>query len=72
MNNFRLSTYKGVVKYLSQEEIEKLLSAAPTIEHLLDGRVIDRTTKKVLPKQNSCVYEICEEDRIFILANSLN
>ena len=72
MNNFRLSTYKGVVKSLSQEEIEKLLSAAPTIEHLLDGRVIDRTTKKVLPKQNSCVYEICEEDGIFILANSLS
>ena len=71
MNNFRLSTYKGVVKSLSQEEIEKLLSAPPTIEHLLDGRVIDRTTKKVLPKQNSCVYEICEEDGIFILANSL-
>lgn len=72
MNNFRLSTYKGVVKYLSQEEIEKLLSAAPTIEHLLDGRVIDITTKKVLPKKNSCVYEICEEDGIFILANSLS
>ena len=31
MNNFRLSTYKGAVKSLSQEEIEKLLSAAPTV-----------------------------------------
>ena len=51
MNNFRLSTYKGVVKYLSQEEIEKLLSAAPTIEHLLDGRVIDITTKKYYLKK---------------------
>ena len=72
MNNFRLSTYKGAVKSLSQEEIEKLLSATPTFEHLLDGRVIDSATKKALPQQNSCVYEIWEEDGVFILANSLS
>lgn len=71
MNNFRLSTYKGVVEILSLEEIETLSSASPTFEHLLDGRVIDSTTKKVLPKQNSCVYEICEEGGVFTLANSL-
>jgi hypothetical protein len=72
MNNFRFSNYKGGVKYLSQEEIEKLLTASPTIEHLLDGRVIDSVTKKVLPKQNSCVYEIFEEDGVITLANSLS
>lgn len=72
MNNFRLSTYKGTVENLSLEETEKLLYYPPTIEHLLDGRVIDSATKKILPKQNSCVYEICGSDGIFILANSLS
>src|SRR5690606_33864775 len=37
MNNFRLSTYKGVVGILSLKEIETLSSASPTFEHLLDG-----------------------------------
>lgn len=72
MNNFRLSTYKGAVKSLSLEEIEKLLSTTPTVEYLLDGRVIDSATKKVLPKLNSCVYEICEEPGVFTFANSLS
>lgn len=72
MNNFRLSTYNGAVNFLSQEEIENLLYAAPTVKRLLDGRVIDSTTKKVLPRLNSCVYEICEENGVFFLANSLS
>lgn len=71
MNNFRLSTYKGEIKSLSQEEMEKLLYATPTVEHLLDGRVIDSTTKKVLSRHTSCIYEICEQDGVFFLANSL-
>lgn len=72
MNNFRLSTYKGIVVALTGEELEKLLNAGSTVERLLDGRVIDRDTKKVLPKQVSCVYEICEQDGGFLLANSLS
>jgi hypothetical protein len=72
INNFRLSTYKGIVVALTREEIEKLLNAGSTVERLLDGRVIDRDTKKVLPKQVSCVYEICEQDGGFLLANSLS
>ena len=73
MNNFRLSTYKGsAVKYLSQEEMEKLLDGTPTVKHLLDGRVIDSETKKVLPRLNSCVYEIWEENENFFLVNSLS
>lgn len=71
MNNFRLSTYKATEKSLSQEEISKLLNAESTIEHLLDGRVIDRHTKKVLPRLNCCVYEIWEEYGVFFLAISL-
>jgi len=71
MNNVRLSTYKGIAVALTREEIEKLLNAGSTVERLLDGRVIDRDTKKVLPKQVSCVYEICEKDGGILLANSL-
>lgn len=71
MNNFRLSTYKGAVLSLSQKEISALLHAAPTVEYLMDGRVIDSTTKKLLPRQNSCVYEIYEEEGVFFLANTL-
>lgn len=33
--------------------------------------MIDSATKKVLPQQNSCVYEIWE-DGVFTLANSLS
>jgi hypothetical protein len=58
MNNFRLSTYNGEVKSLTQEELEILLCAEPTVIRLLDGRVIDSTTKKILPKLVCCVYEI--------------
>lgn len=71
MNNFRLSTNKGGQPPLSQEEISQILSQAPTVEYLLDGRVIDSTTKKVLPKQTSCVYEICDQDGVVFLAKSL-
>lgn len=72
MNNFRLSTCKGIVVALTREEIEKLLNAGSTVERLLDGRVIDRDTKKVLPKQVSCVYEIYEQDGGVLLANTLS
>lgn len=72
MNNFRLSTNEAAVKSLSLEKIDKLLTPTPTFEHLLDGRVIDNATKKVLPKQNSCIYQICEEHGVFTLANSLS
>jgi hypothetical protein len=72
MNNFRLSTYNGEVKILTQEELEILLNAEPTVIRLPDGRVIDSITKKILPKLVCCVYEILTEDGSFILANSLS
>jgi hypothetical protein len=71
MNNFRLSTYKGVVQYLNKEELNKLITAAPTIERLIDGRVRDKITKKILTKQVSCVYEILKNDEEVLLAGSL-
>lgn len=71
MNNFRLSTYKGTVQVLSLEEINQITMALPTIEYLLDGRVIDRFTKKLLPRLVTCVYEIHGADGSILLANSL-
>lgn len=72
MNNFRLSTYNGEVKSLTKEELKILFNAEPTFIRLPDGRVIDSTTKKILPKLVCCVYEIFKEDGSFILANSLS
>lgn len=72
MNNFRLSTNKVASNHLSQEETEKLLSVTPTVEHLMDGRVIDRYTKKLLSQQNSCIYEISEQNGVFFFTNSLS
>jgi len=71
MNNFRLSTYKGTVQVLSLEEINQITMAVPTIEYLLDGRVIDRFTKKLLARLVTCVYEIYNADESIVLANSL-
>ena len=70
-NNFRLSTYKGIVQVLSLEEINLITMALPTIEYLLDGRVIDKYTKKLLPRLVTSVYEIHDADGSIILANSL-
>jgi hypothetical protein len=72
MNNFRLSTNKEKVQFLTNEEMDLLLNASPTIERLLDGRVIDSDTKKILPKLTSCVYEIVGESGELYLANSLS
>lgn len=71
MNNFRLSTYKGTVQKLNIKEINIITEAIPTIQHLLDGRVIDIYTKKLLPRLVTCVYEIYNADESFVLANSL-
>jgi len=72
MNKFRLSTYNGEVNFLTLEELEILFNAEPTVIRLQDGRVIDSTTKKILPKLVCCMYEILTEYGSFILANSLS
>jgi hypothetical protein len=72
MNNFRLSTNKEIVQFLNNEEMDLLLNASPTIERLIDGRVVDSVTKKILPKLNSCVYEIIGENGEYYLAKSLS
>ena len=56
MNNFRLSTYEGVVQYLNKEELNILTTVAPTIERLMDGRVRDNITKKKYYLDKLVVY----------------
>ncbi len=72
MNNFRLSTNKENVQILTNKEMDLLLKSSPTVERLFDGRVIDSNTKKILPKLNSCVYEIISERGEQYLANTLS
>jgi hypothetical protein len=50
---------------------EKLITAAPGIERMIDGRVRDNLTKKILPRQVSCIYEIIKKDGEIILALTL-
>lgn len=61
MNNFRLSTYSGSVESLSEEEINMLINATPTIKHLNNGCQIDMDTNKVIrSRSSSSVYEIIQ------------
>jgi hypothetical protein len=71
MNNFRLSTYSGSIESLSEEEINLLINAMPTIEHLKDGRQRDIDTKKVIRnRSSSSVYEIIQPSgEVLIMSN---
>jgi hypothetical protein len=71
MNNFRLSTYSKSVESISKNEIDLIINAKPTIEHLNDGRQRDINTRKVLHRRSSsCVYEIIKPTgEVLILPN---
>ena len=72
MNNYRLSTYQGIVNYLSKDEKDMLVNAQPTIEHLKDGRQIDLITKKVIRRRSSsCIYEIIKPSGEVLLMPNL-
>jgi hypothetical protein len=59
MNNYRLSTYLGTVEPISIPEINEIINAKATIEHLNDGRLIDIETKKLIQtRSSSSIYEI--------------
>ena len=73
MNNFRLSTYSGVVVNLSENELDILINAAPTIEHLSDGRQRDIITKKVIHRRSSsCIYEIIKPTGELLIVPNLS
>jgi len=72
MNNYRLSTFQGTVNYLSKDEMDRLMNAKPTIEHLKDGRQIDLITKKVVRnRSSSCIYEITKPSGEVLLMPNL-
>lgn len=72
MNNYRLSTFQGTVNYLSKDEMDRLMNAKPTIEHLKDGRQIDLITKKVVrSRSSSCIYEIIKPSGEVLLMPNL-
>jgi|SRR5690606_752066 hypothetical protein len=59
MNNYRLSTYLGTVESISISEINEIINAKATIEHLSDGRQIDIETKKLIHRRSSSsIYKI--------------
>lgn len=60
MNNFRLSTNPGESSKirLMKSDIDQIINAKPTLEHISDGRVRDIATKKIVSSNASCVYEI--------------
>jgi len=56
MNNYRLSTYKESIEILSKKERDKLINSNSTVKYLLDGRLIDILTNKVLHQQVWCIF----------------
>ena len=72
MNNFRLSTHPRPVESFSTDERDKLISAAPTIKHLHDGRERDIAIQKVIHQQISCVYEICKPSGEILIVYTLS
>ena len=72
MNNYRLSTYSGVIVNLNENELNILINAAPTIEHLHDGRQRDILTKKIVHRRSSsCIYEIIKPSGELLIASNL-
>lgn len=71
MNNYRLSTCKTQVKILSKQELNKLINAKPTIEHLSDGRILDLNTNKIVSNSLSCIYEIVKPNGEVLILDTL-
>lgn len=75
MNNYRLSSNSEPEKEssLPKEDLDMILSAKPTIIHLMDGRQLDNITRKEVNRHwTSCVYEIVQSSGEIILASTLN
>nr|UYR50957.1 hypothetical protein [Morchella crassipes] len=72
MNNFRLSTYLGTVEPISISEINEIINAKATIEHLSDGRQIDIETKKLIHnRSSSSIYEIIKSSGEILIKPNL-
>jgi hypothetical protein len=72
MNNYRLSTYLGKVEPISTSEINEILNAKATIEHLNDGRLIDIETKKIIrTRSSSSIYKILKSNGEMLIKGNL-
>lgn len=72
MNNYRLSTYLGTVEPISISEINEIINAKATIEHLSDGRQIDIETKKLIHRRSSSsIYEIIKSSGEILIKPNL-
>lgn len=72
MNNYRLSTFSGIVETLSKKEREILINITPLIEYLKDGRQKDVITKKIIHQHTSSIYEINVPNKNLILVLTLS
>lgn len=71
MNNYRLSTFKGSVALLSNEERDKIINVIPLIEYLKDGRVRDINKNVIISSQMSCLYEVTKSNGDILILDSL-
>ena len=72
MNNFRLSDYKGEKENISLTEINEILNAKETIEHLNDGRELDINTKKLIHRRSSSsIFEIIKPSGEILIKSNL-
>ena len=59
------------VKLLTSSERDVLINAAPTLEHLGDGRQRDIIAKKIIHQHSSCVYEIVKLSNEIVIVQTL-
>jgi len=72
MNNYRLSTFLGKVESISISEINEIINAKATVEHLEDGLQIDIETKKLINnRSNSSIYEIIKSSGEILIKPNL-
>ena len=75
MNKYRLTTNTDLDKTigLSNENLDKIIKAKPTIRHLEDGRQLDMVTGKAVNRRwTNCIYEIVKHSGEIVWASTLN
>jgi hypothetical protein len=72
MNSYRLSSNKGSLEPLTQEERKTIREALPTLEHLEDGRLREVNTGKVFINRSLCVYEVITPNGEVLILDSFS
>lgn len=75
MNNYRLSTNKGIkiegsMEVLSAEERNIILESIACFEHMEDGRLKEVNTGKVSVNRSMCVYEVIRPSGEILILDS--